>query len=233
MKLSGLSLRQKDAVLLLASLISIFAPASYIGTSAQPVDFDVIEKNSGSDFLQGYKLRRQGKLEDALTAFSKSISNHPENTETYLERADLLIQLKKYRDALSDLNKYASMLQQTSDKDDKSRQAIIARYKALAFDGLGNPNEALRNFKESLDLDDTIYTRVELGNYYKRHGDRTEALSQFQNAKSRMHGGGWHANWGQFEVDLDKNMSELSGSASSKNIKVPRKQNADQNKAKK
>lgn len=215
------NIRRNSTVL---GLISILFNMLALEAAAQPADFNVIEKNYGHDYLQGYKFEQQGKYAEALAAFSRSIGAHPENTPVYLERADTLIHLKRYREALSDLNKYSSMIDQTSEKNEKSRQAVIARYKAKTLDGLGQSKEALKKYKESLALEDSVYTHVELGNYYKNHGDRGAASRHFQIAKSQMHGGGWYADWGQFEIDLDNSMKELEVTATKKSLNAGAKQ---------
>lgn len=207
-------------VLILLNSLYICLPAP---AYAEPVDFDVVEKYSGKDFAQAIKLKAQGKLEEAAQAFGRSISAHPENMETYLERANVLLELKKYKEALSDLDKYTSLMQLTSDKNDKSRQSILALKRAKALDGLNKPAEAMSLYKQSLDLDDTVYARIALGAHYKKQGDKENALEQFKIAKSRMHGGGWSSNWGQTEIDLNNMMNELKSDKVTKESESLRK----------
>lgn len=222
-----LRLKSKEATRVFCKVFLLLL--SPLKASAEPVDFDVIEKHSGADFAKGYMYQEQGKYELALDAYSKSIKAHPENMETYLHHANVLLELKRYREVLSDMDKYSSLMQQTSDKDDKSRVAIVELKRAKALDGLGQSAEALKEYKKSLENDDTLYVHEALGRYYKRHGQRDLAVKELQSVKTRMHSGGWSYNWGKFETEIDDMLKELNASATTQQLKQSNKRtNANQ-----
>ena len=200
-------------------VLSFVTMLSFAGLPAnsEPVDFEVMEKNLGADFAKGYQLEGQGKLEEAVQAYSRSINAHPENTQTYRVRAELLLELKKYKEAQADMNKYRNLIQQTSDKDDKLKLGFLALGEAKVLDGLGNSTEALRKYKLALQLDDTVEGRIALGSYYKRHGARELATKELQQVKKIMHSGGWGYNWGKTEAGVDDMLKELTSATNTKN----------------
>lgn len=189
-----------------------------LSVNAEPVDFDVIEKHSGADFAKGYEFQQRGKYEEALQAYSRAIATHPENMETYMHRINVFIELKRFREAQADINRYKSLMQLTSDKDDKMMLAVVALQEAQVFDGLGNSKEALNKYKLALELDDTVDGHTELGKFYKRHGEKELAIKEFQKVKNVMDSNEWGYNWGKAKTDVDNMLKELQSSPTTKTI---------------
>jgi tetratricopeptide (TPR) repeat protein len=194
---------------LLWRVLTLLLTFSCAPVFSEPVDFEIMEQHSGADYVKGYKLQQEGKLEEAVQAYSKSIAAHPENTQTYMIRAGLLIGLKKFKEAQTDLNKYKDMIQQTSDKEDKGKLALLALREGTISDGLGNSAEALRKYQLALRYEDTIAGHKALGSLYKRQGKNELAIKELQQVKQRMNAGGWGYNWGKAETEIDEMLKEL------------------------
>lgn len=184
---------------------------------AEPIDLEVMEKNYGHDYAQGYMFEQQGKYEEAEKAFARSISANPDQIQAYIERADALLQLKRYGEALNDIDRYSKLLQQSGDKNDKSRLAMISRFRAKSYDGLGKTDAALSNFKQSLAYQDNIDGHFALGSFYKKHAKNDLAVAELQTAKEKMHAGGWHnSSWAKTESEIDKMLSEINSKSKEK-----------------
>ena len=195
-------------VLLLFVFISADLPCR-----AQLVDYDVIEKRSGHEYAEGFACERRGQNDEALKWFTKAIESRPEQMNSYMDRANVLMKLKKYREALADVEKYSQLLDQTAYREDKGFLASVARMKAKAQEGMGQKEQALKNYKESISLDDTVYAHAELGALYKRQGKKDLAIQELEIAKKRMHPtGGWSSEgaWGETETEVNRNLQELS-----------------------
>jgi tetratricopeptide (TPR) repeat protein len=200
-------------------LVSQAAPAIFdilmsfncLAASAEPVDFEVVEKNYGKDYVKGTIAAEHGKNEEAVQWFSKSIVERPEEKSSYMQRADAYIKLKKYREALADVDKYAALLDRSSQREDKSYLWGIDMTRGEALEGLGRNDEAVKYYKHSLENRDSVEGHMALGEIYKKHGQKAQALQEFQAAKEIMglHKGWSTIGWGDTEKHVDEMLVEL------------------------
>jgi len=61
-------------------------------------------KKAEKHFIIGYKLQKQGKYEEAIKEYTKSIKLHNKSTEAYTNRGSLKLQQQKFQEAVQDFN---------------------------------------------------------------------------------------------------------------------------------
>jgi tetratricopeptide (TPR) repeat protein len=207
-------------------LFSLFCLTIYIEAKAgEPVDYEVIEKRSGKDYANGYAAAEQGKYDEAVKWFSKSINEKPEQMETYMDRTQAYLKLKKYREALADLEKYAVMFDRTSRREDGFCLSGISLVRGEALEGLGRYDEAVKCYKDSLQKRDSVEAHTALGDYYKTHGKKDLAIKEYQGAKKIFDLGRRWSTHGSREPErhVDEMLSELQNPLAGKNGKQPEK----------
>lgn len=160
------------------SLITFLFASLQCATFAELVDYEVMAQSYGPSFANGRKAHVKGNYEEAVVEYTKAINTHPDSMPLYMYRAGCLICLKRNKEALLDVEKYNRLLQKSSDKNDKSMLAAMTLTKARAYDGLGNVDEALKYYKQSMEFVDFPITHKQLGELYKRIGRTEKALDE-------------------------------------------------------
>lgn len=145
---------------------------------ADLVDYEVMSKSFGDGFAKGRKAQIKGDYEGAVAEYSKAIDANPEAMQLYMYRAGCLINLNKNKQALDDVEKYNKLLQRTNDKNDKSMLAAMTLTKARALDGLGRIEDALKYYKQSIELKDFSIAHRQLGKLYEKNGQLELALTE-------------------------------------------------------
>ncbi|AZA83074.1 hypothetical protein C1637_20000 [Chryseobacterium lactis] len=99
--------------------------------------------------------KNSGDLEGALKDYNQLISEKPESL-LYNGRADVFLKMKKYKEALTDINKSVSI-------DPKFAQAYVT--KALVLFDTAKPKEACENLDKAVNLG---YEKAVLESYYAK-----------------------------------------------------------------
>ncbi len=166
-------------------IFMLFAFAQATAVRAELVDYDVMEKNFGPDYVNAYKLEKSGKTDEALAAYDKAISQNPNEMEFYISRAGLLIALKKNGEALKDVDKYTQLVKDSTIKKKTGLLASAALMKAKALEGMGKADDAMENYKFAAENGSrSKLPRLKMADYYLSKGKKDLALKELYAAKT-------------------------------------------------
>lgn len=153
---------------------------------AEPLDLDVISKKQGPNYARALVLEQQGKYDEAEQYYSKSIAEHPEHMSSYMGRARSLIAMRKFKDALNDVNRYSQLLDQTSNRGDRNWLSGPELMKANALQGLGQTNDAVNCYKKALSYHESVKGHVDLASLYADSNQRDLALQEIKKAENMI-----------------------------------------------
>ena len=91
-------------------------------------------------YSQAQELREEGKLEEALNLFDKAVADSPNNLTILHERGLLKSDVKKYEEAISDLNK------SIEDEVDSKKIKLRLWNRALVFFEMGDTISACEDW---------------------------------------------------------------------------------------
>jgi tetratricopeptide (TPR) repeat protein len=114
------------------------------GCGSQKGPIDQEEKAYRALLVDGNRLLRKAKYEEALSVFAQAVARMPDKAEGYLNRGIAYVVLKQYEKAIGDFDEAIFR--------DKTL-AIAYANRGIAYDHLGKYKEALADYKEALALD--------------------------------------------------------------------------------
>lgn len=148
---------------------------------------------------------RQGRMEEALESYRLGLSIAPRSSVLYTNRARTYLHLRRYQDALADINETLTIdsiqewplqmrgfLLMSSDPEGAKKDfTMLSKYyphNALAMTGLaavaekeGNYNDALKYYDESIKLEDnpdTRFSRILLKINMEKYSEAAEDISE-------------------------------------------------------
>ena len=179
-------------------LWTYFIPAAF----SQFVDLDVMRKNYGESYVRGYTAAQHEEYADAVKEFTQAIEEKPGVKTYYMSRAKSLLALQRNKEALEDVNKYAEILKQTDDKNDKTYLANISLMRGRAYEGLGKQKEAVQFYKDAIQLNGSLEGHKSLGELYRKQGKLELALDELIRSRSNANGLVVHKDSSQTKEDL-------------------------------
>ena len=121
--------------------------------------------------LTAATLRENRKWADSYSLWSQAARVRPQLWTGHYNEGIALLEVRRYAEALSSLRRAAQL---TSD------EAFLFEALGRAYDGLGDTQNAVTNFKQSIAIDPTMFEALNnLGTTYFRIGNYEEAEKQF------------------------------------------------------
>ena len=115
-------------------------------------DLEANPDSSDAALVAGDRMADLGRYREAIALFTDAIRKHPDDARLYLDRGHRYINVRRFRDALSDLQS-ARLLEQT--KPDAAERQQILYHLALAHYLLGDFDQALAIYRQALPLSKT------------------------------------------------------------------------------
>ncbi|MFT5780431.1 MAG: tetratricopeptide (TPR) repeat protein [Crocinitomicaceae bacterium] len=123
---------------------------------------------------EAHALLTEGKIEDALLAYTKALEQNPEHADIYSDRGVAYLHLKDEKRCFEDLNKALELQPDYS-----------YRYAARAFakNNFGDLNGAIKDYEKAVELDpDDAIGHNNLGLLLEQRGYKKEAEERFKRA---------------------------------------------------
>lgn len=132
------------------------------------------------DVAEGNALAAQNDPEGAMQAYDRALPRMPDSARLHFDRANQLLKLGS--DHAEQALAEATQAQQTQDRSLKARAAFDA---ALSHEALGQPDEAIKSYEQSLALDpEDADAKVNLELLLKKH-ERKQRQPQPQQQQSQ------------------------------------------------
>ena len=112
-------------------------------------DLEMKSDSADAALAAGDRLSDLGRYREAIAVFSEAIRKHPDNARLYLDRGHRYINVRRLRDALSDLQS-AQLLEQA--KPDAAERQQILYHLGLAQYLSGDFDQALATYRRALPL---------------------------------------------------------------------------------
>ena len=151
-------------------------PPAFAAAATEPMPFAELEGRA----LAAYRGKR---LDEALDLLTRIISLEPDNGTWYERRAQVLVDLKRFKPAVDDFDKAVSLY------DPNFRSLGLLSNRALAYEGLSDWEGAVRDYSDAIRLSREIggvppYVLNSRGNALASLGRWEEALVDYNEATS-------------------------------------------------